>query len=126
MSTGRMVAAVAATLLAVSVNMAFAQHAATPVVSAKPAETKPAEAKPEAKYPEAKNTETKRPPAAPATSAAAAVEQILRKLSEDLAKTPGKSPRPTAPVSHSAPPPRLQLVWRISLTWPDALTPSKP
>lgn len=103
-----MTAAVAATLLAVGVNMAFAQHAPAPPPA--PAEKAHAETK----------------PAGPAASPAAAVEQILRKLSQDVAKTQGKSPRPTAAVSHSAPPPRLQLAWRISLTWPDALKPLKP
>ena len=121
MSTDRMMAAVAATLLAVGVNMASAQHAPAPPHA--PADKGHAESKPAgAKAAEVKPVETKRPPAAPATSPAAAVERILRKLSQDLAKAPAKPTRPRAAVSHAAPP-RLQVAWRLSLTWPAELTP---
>jgi uncharacterized low-complexity protein len=138
MSAGRLLMAVATALLVVSVSLASAQHApAAPHApadkghgEAKPAESKAVETKTvETKAAATKPAETKPKSAAPATNPATAVEQILRKLrSQDLAKTktPGSSPHSHAAVSHAAPAPRLQLAWRISLTWPDALTASKP
>jgi uncharacterized low-complexity protein len=132
MSADRLIAAVASALLAAGVNLATAQHAPAPPhapadkghAEAKPAESKAAEPK----AGETKAAETKPKSAAPATNPATAVEQILRKLSQDRAKTKttGKSPSHHAAVSHAAPPPRLQLAWRISLTWPDALTARQP
>lgn len=127
MSAGRLLTAMATSLLVVSVSLASAQHA--PAAPHAPADKGHAEVKPaESKAAETKAAETKPKLAAPATNPATAVEQILRKLSQDLAttKTPGKSPRPHAVVSRAAPSPRLQLAWRISLTWPEALTASKP
>jgi hypothetical protein len=70
--------------------------------------------------PEPKAPAAKAQDASPVQTAAA-VEQILRKLSQDMAKNP--APRSSTSSRRApAPAPRLRLKWQLSLVWPAALT----
>lgn len=128
----RLLAAIATMALLAGVDV-VAQHAPEPKApaakapaakapdakapDAKAHEAKPAEAKvEETKAPEAKAPEMRRGASASPLQTAAAVEQILRKLSQDLAKSPARR-QAAAPAR-----PRLRLTWRLELTWPSAVT----